>query len=60
MPRVNSAAIHQIEWQSGTLSIWFHSSGKYNYYGVPERTFEEFLDAPSKGAYFNNHIRDHY
>jgi hypothetical protein len=39
MPYVQSSAISRIEWGTGTLSIWFHESGKYDYYGVPEELY---------------------
>jgi hypothetical protein len=60
MPYVNSSAISRIEWANGTLSIWFHESGRYDYYGVPESVYHAFLAAPSKGAFFNDRIRDQY
>lgn len=60
MPYVNSSAISRIEWKDGTLSIWFHESGRYDYFGVPEHVYQAFLAAPSKGEFFNDHIRDRY
>lgn len=60
MPHVNSSAITRIEWDNGTLSIWFRQSGRYDYYGVPERVYQGFLAAGSKGRYYNDHIRDRY
>lgn len=60
MPTVLSSAITRIEWDSGTLSIWFHESGRYDYYAVPETVYHAFLAAPSKGTFFNDHIRDRY
>lgn len=60
MPYVNSSAIARIEWANRTLSIWFHESGRYDYYGVPESVYQAFLASPSKGAFFNDHIRDRY
>jgi hypothetical protein len=60
MPYVRSSAIAQIEWNNGTLSIWLHESGRYDYYGVPERVYQAFLAARSKGSFFNDHIRDRY
>ncbi|WP_316015218.1 KTSC domain-containing protein [Roseobacter sp. HKCCA0434] len=60
MPYVNSSAISQIEWSGGTLSIWFRTSGRYDYYGVPESVYHAFLAAGSKGTFFNDHIRDRY
>jgi hypothetical protein len=60
MPYVNSTAIARIEWVNGTLSIWFHESGRYDYYNVPEHIYDAFLRASSKGAFFNDHIRDRF
>jgi hypothetical protein len=60
MPRVNSSAIARIEWEDGTLSIWFHETGRYDYPRVPERVYKAFLAARSKGTFFNDHIRDQY
>ena len=60
MPRVSSSAMYQVEWNDGTLSIWFHESGRYDYYNVPERIYLGLLNARSKGTYFNDHIREQY
>ncbi|MEM1078523.1 MAG: KTSC domain-containing protein [Pseudomonadota bacterium] len=60
MPFVNSSAIHRIEWENGTLSIWFLDSGRYDYFGVERGVFNSFLNAHSKGSFFNSHIRDRY
>ncbi|UWQ53265.1 KTSC domain-containing protein [Leisingera caerulea] len=60
MPWVNSSAISRIEWDNGTLSIWFHQSGRYDYFNVPAQVYSDFLCAPSKGTYYNSHIRDRY
>ncbi|MEP5621100.1 MAG: KTSC domain-containing protein [Hyphomicrobiales bacterium] len=60
MPLVNSSAIARIEWNEGTLSIWFHESGRYDYPNVPEGVYRAFLASRSKGSYFNDHIKDRY
>lgn len=60
MPYVNSSAMSRIKWDSGTLSIWFTGSGKYDYYNVPEALYESLLEARSKGTFFNDHVRDQY
>ena len=60
MPLVNSSAISRIEWEDGKLSIWFHDTGRYDYYGVPEALYNRFLASRSKGTFFNQHIRDRY
>jgi hypothetical protein len=52
--------MYQVEWSAGTLSIWFHESGKYDYYRVPESVYLGLLAARSKGTYFNDNIRDRY
>jgi hypothetical protein len=60
VPFVNSSAISRTEWDNGTLSIWFHESGRYDHYGLPEHVYHAFLAARSKGEFFNDHIRDRY
>ena len=60
MPYVSSSAISRIEWNAGVLSVWFIESGRYDYYGVPNSLYLAFLDAPSKGRFFNDFIRDQY
>ncbi len=40
-----------------TLSLQFRSGAFYLYFAVPQAIYHEFLAAPSKGAYFNRHIR---
>ncbi len=60
MPYVNSSAMSRIEWDSGTLSIWFTGSGRYDYYNVPKTIYERLLASRSKGTFFNGHIRDQY
>lgn len=60
MPNVRSSAIARIEWSNGTLSIWFHESGRYDYFNVPKHVYDAFLAAPSKGEYFNAYIKDRY
>lgn len=63
MPYVDSSAIRRVEYSAGTrvLSIWFvESGGPYDFYGVPQYIYDGLLAAPSKGGYFNDHIRDRY
>ena len=62
MPYVNSSAISQIEYDdaSNQLYVTFHETGTYTYYGVPKAVYEAFLAAPSKGQFYNDHIRDRY
>ena len=60
MPYVSSSAMSRVEWDNGTLSIWFTGSGRYDFYGVPEHIYKGLLNARSKGTYYNDHIRDRY
>ena len=59
---VSSLAIAQIGYdhQSRQLDIEFREIGVYSYYNVPPHIYEGFMNASSKGQYFNEHIRDQY
>jgi hypothetical protein len=43
-----------------TLELEFVSGEVYQYFAVPERHFVALMAAESPGAYFNQHIRDHF
>jgi hypothetical protein len=44
-----------------TLSVWFRPSGRrYDYLEVPAVAYDALRHSPSKGRYFNAHIRDNY
>lgn len=60
MPSVQSSAIARIEWSDGTLSIWFHESGRYDFFNVPEGVYARFLEARSKGKFYNDNIKERY
>ena len=62
MPRVISKAIANIDHDPVTLAltVTFHGTGAYIYYGVPRAVYEAFLAAPSAGQFFNERIRDRY
>lgn len=42
------------------LTITFTTGRVYEYYAVPQRTFDDFRTAFSKGTFFNAQIRDHF
>lgn len=42
------------------LEVEFVTGAIYRYRGVSQDVFEDFRQAPSKGAYFNRSIRDAY
>jgi KTSC domain len=62
MPLVVSSAIQSIEFDelTNTLQITFTSGKTYTYYAVPRSIYERFLNAPSKGTFFNEYIKDRY
>jgi KTSC domain len=57
---VSSRAISSIGYQAGTLEIEFVDGDVYRYFLVPRGLFFEFLQAESKGAFFNDRIRDRF
>jgi len=42
------------------LEVEFVSGSVYRYRGVSQDVFEDFRQAPSKGGFFNQRIRDAY
>jgi hypothetical protein len=59
---VTSDVIHAIGYDNETsvLEIIFNGGAIYQYRGVPRQVFEELMRAESKGAYFQNNIRDEF
>lgn len=43
-----------------TLEVEFLKGAVYQYYGVPEHTYNDIMNAPSKGRFLNTYIRDSY
>ena len=39
------------------LQVEFHNRSIYQYFEVPATVYQELMQAPSKGAYFNKSIR---
>jgi KTSC domain len=46
--------------KTSTLEIEFHHGGVYQYYHVPEQTYNSFMSANSKGQYFYIYIKENY
>ena len=42
------------------LEIEFHAGEIYRYFGVSPRTYNDLLEAESKGRYFNSKIRNRF
>lgn len=59
---IDSSNIVSIGYNEGssTLEIEFHSGAVYQYFDVPESTFEELMGAGSHGRYFANKIKNEY
>lgn len=57
---VDSSNIKSVGFDSNTLEVEFHSGGIYQYYGVPTDVYHYFMNAPSKGKFFHQFIRDKY
>jgi hypothetical protein len=45
---------------SETLEVEFRNGRTYQYYGVGLHTYEQLMQAASKGQFFNVHIRNAY
>lgn len=43
-----------------TLEVHFHSGSVYQYYDVPVDAYRQLREAPSKGQFFNEHIKPAY
>lgn len=55
-----STAIEDIVWKNGELTVTFTTGRVYIYSGVPREVHLAFINASSKGAFFNREIRDRY
>jgi hypothetical protein len=42
------------------LEVEFRNGERYLYFQVPPRRYQNLLDADSKGAFFNRHIRNRF
>ena len=59
---VSSSSVTSIGYdpKTETLEIEFGSGRVYQYYDVPANLHDEIMQAPSKGQFFNTHIKDGY
>jgi len=59
---VQSAAIREIDYDAerAKLLVRFSSGEHYVYVGVPGEVHRSFLEADSKGRFFQAEIRDRY
>lgn len=59
---VNSSAIAGIGYDATTttLEVCFKRGAVYQFFDVPDVVHQEFMQADSKGTFFNNHIKNDY
>lgn len=62
MIAVRSISIAFIGYEAETLAlrIVFREGGAYDYHGVPEMVFQQFLAAQSKGKYYIRWIKGRF
>jgi KTSC domain len=48
------------QFRNAWLEVEFRTGAVYRYFGVPAWIYQEFLEAESKGRYFNQHIRNRF
>lgn len=60
--RITSSAIASVGYEpkDRLLEVEFSSGKVYRYFDVPPDAFSKLLTAPSKGAWFNQQIRDRF
>ena len=59
---VQSSNVSSIGYEvaSGTLEVEFQNGTIYQYYGVPQNIYDQFMQAPSKGQFLNAYIKNAY
>lgn len=58
---VDSSAIRAVGYDGHTLTVVFTTSDKpYDHHGVPYSVYAGLMQAASKGAFYNRHIRGKY
>ena len=59
-PQSSNIARFRYEAETLTLEVQFKSGNGYQYFDVPEKVYESFCQADSKGKFFNLEIRGIY
>jgi hypothetical protein len=59
---VDSSLLGWVEYDSSRqqLQLAFRSGDQYLYFHVPSVCYQDLLQADSKGAFFNRHIRNRF
>lgn len=58
--RSSSLARLSYDRRQAILQVEFRDGTEYEYTGVPPKTYENLLQADSKGSYFNHYIRNRF
>ena len=45
---------------SETLEVLFKSGHVYQYYNLPQHIYDQLMQAPSHGIFFNSEIKGHF
>jgi hypothetical protein len=56
-PESSTIARFRYDKETQVLAIEFKNGGRYEYYDVPEATFDGMVRAPSKGQYLAQNIK---
>lgn len=57
---INSSAIQAVGYDGHTLTVVFRTGKTYDHPQVPNSVYLGLMQAESKGAYYNRHIRGRY
>ena len=57
---VDSSAVKRVEWDNKVLSVWFQTHTQYRHPNVSHETYQELINAPSIGRYYNENMRNLY
>lgn len=57
---VDSSCFSQVGYRDGTLVVVFHNSGAYQYTGISESLYYDFINSDSLGGFYNDYIKGQY
>ena len=47
---VSSSRIRSVGWENNTMEVQFHNGDIYQYHGVTQSEYQNFLNSPSLGS----------
>lgn len=59
-PQSSNLARYRYDARTHVLTVEFKNGGTYNYYDVPQRTYEQMNAASSKGQFLAQNIKGVY